>query len=96
MFENPKMNLRKLCISCAKIVCCSSESIFAFLHADSCIQNANEQLVSRIHLPFVIFALHINPRTKSNRVCSVDSNISTSVIIQNYILVHKNLFYSPQ
>jgi len=66
MFENPKISLRKLCISCAKIACCSSELIFSFLYADSRIQNANEQLLSCIHLSFVILALHINPQTKSN------------------------------
>jgi len=33
MVENPTVNLSALCISCAKIACCSSELKFMFLYA---------------------------------------------------------------
>jgi len=41
----PTVNFNALCNSCAKIACCSSEMILAFLYAGSSIQNAREQFV---------------------------------------------------
>jgi len=51
--KNPQINLRTLCISCAKIACCSSELIFAFLYAGNSIHNANDQFASSIHIYFL-------------------------------------------
>jgi hypothetical protein len=63
-FENSTVNLNALCNSCAKMACCSSELIFAFLYAGSSIQNVSEKLVSYIHLSFVNVALHPTPQTE--------------------------------
>jgi hypothetical protein len=64
MFENPTANLSALCNSCAKIACCSSELIFAFIYACSSIQNASGQFL-RIHFFFVNFALRPNSTNKN-------------------------------
>jgi len=57
-------NLSSLDKSCVKIMCCSSGLIFTFLYAASRIQNASEQFVCCIHLPFVNFALHPTSQAK--------------------------------
>ena len=44
MFENPTVKLKSLRISCAKIACCSSESIFTSVYAASSIQNASKAI----------------------------------------------------
>jgi hypothetical protein len=46
MFENPTANLSAIRNACAKIACCSSESIFTFLYAGNSTQTASEQFVS--------------------------------------------------
>jgi len=43
---------------------CSSDLIFTFLYAGGSIENMSDQIVSRIHLSFVNFALQTTPQTK--------------------------------
>jgi len=62
--KNLTVNLGVLWNFSAKFACCSSQLIFTFLYAGSNIQNASEQFVWCIHLPFVNFALHPSPQTK--------------------------------
>jgi hypothetical protein len=54
----PTVNINALCNWCAKIGWCSYELIFTCLYACSSVQGASEQFVSRVHLPFVNFALN--------------------------------------
>jgi len=65
--ENPSVNLNALWNSYAKIACCSSELVFTFRYAGSCIQNASKQFASCINLSFVYFALHPTPPTEIYR-----------------------------
>jgi hypothetical protein len=65
MFENPIVNLSALRDWCAMTACCSSELVFTFVYAGSSIQNASEQFVSSINLPFASFTVHPTPQTKS-------------------------------
>ena len=89
MFENPTVNLGSLCKSCVKIKYCSSRLIFAFLYADSSIQNASEQFVSCVHLPIFLISFFIHPhKQKCNGVMSGNSHISTWVTIHNQPHVH--------
>jgi len=69
----------RVCRSCAY----SSELIFAFLYAGSSIQNAREQFVLFIHLPFVNFAFIQAHKQKYNGIRSGYSNNSVAVTIQN-------------
>jgi len=88
------MDLNALCNLCARIVSCSSELIFMFLHVDSKTQNASDPI--RVYPP--LFCNLCSPykqpppppppppqkkREKKNSVWSVDSNSSISVTIQN-------------
>jgi len=51
-------------------------------YAGSSIQNASEQFISCIHLPFVNSAFHPTPQQESNGVTFGDSNSSIFVTIQ--------------
>ena len=83
MFENPTVNLRALCSSCANIGLCSSELIFTFLNADSSIQNASKQCV-------------FLQKKNLTELGPGDSNSSVSVPIQNLTHVHINFFFSQR
>jgi len=48
---------RILKLVCAKIAFCSSNLFLTLVYAGGSIQNAGEQILSRIHLSFVNFAL---------------------------------------
>jgi len=65
MFDNTAVKPKTLSISCAKIACCSSESIFTFLYASSSIQNASELFVSCVQIYFVNFPLRQTPQIKN-------------------------------
>jgi hypothetical protein len=58
------------------------DMIVMFPYAGSSIQNAREQFISCIHLPFINSALHPYPQQKSNTVRFGDSNSSILVTIQ--------------
>ena len=66
MFGNPTVSFNAFCSSCAKIACCPSELIFAFLYAGSSIQNVSDPFLLFIYLSFEKFALSPNP-TNTNR-----------------------------
>jgi hypothetical protein len=53
MFEYLTVNNTALCKWCAKIAGCSPQLILTSLYAGSSIQNAIQQFVCCIHLPFV-------------------------------------------
>jgi hypothetical protein len=60
-FLNLTVNLNSRCISCAKIARFMFVLISTLLYAGSSIQNASQQFVSCVHLPFVNFGLHPVP-----------------------------------
>jgi hypothetical protein len=91
MFENSTINLGALCNSWAKVACCSSELIFAFLDVDSCIQNASEKFVSYIRRSFVNVALHPTPRNKSLTELGVGVQ---QLSLGNYSHIYVNFFLS--
>ena len=62
--KNHTIDLNALCNSCAKIMCCSFELVFAFLYAGGRIQIVSEQFVLFLHLSFVNFSLHATLQTK--------------------------------
>lgn len=83
----PTVNLSSLRNSCAKIACCSSEFIFAFLYAGSSIQNASEQFLWCIHIS------SSSPTNKDRRQLGLgDSDGSVSVAIPYELFPHKDRY----
>ena len=50
---------------CLKIACFSPKLIFTLLYANSSIENAREQFVSSVYLPFLNLVLHPTPTNKN-------------------------------
>ena len=87
--------LSALCISCAKIACCSSELVFRFLYAGRSMQNASGQFISCIHFSFVNFALSSTPQKECKASEKRDGRSVRAGFQQLYLSNNSELNASP-
>ena len=87
---------------CLNIACCSPKLIFTFLYANSSIENASEQFVSSVYLPFLNLALHPTPTNKNlTGLClrfkqlSLDNHSELDTILMDFFFSHNVRNYYP-
>jgi len=84
--QTPTVNFSAVCISCAKMECCSSEMILTFLYAGSSIQNAREQCVSCINSFFYNLPPSYSPPNKN--LAELGLEIQTALSGQPFRIRH--------